>query len=29
MVAVPMGPGLGVTVIPEAVAEYRAELITI
>lgn len=29
MVAVPAGPGLGVTVIPEAVAEYRSELITI
>jgi D-galactarolactone cycloisomerase len=29
MVAVPAGPGLGITVIPEAVAEYRAELITI
>jgi L-alanine-DL-glutamate epimerase-like enolase superfamily enzyme len=29
MVAVPQGPGLGVTVIPEAVAEHRVELITI
>jgi D-galactarolactone cycloisomerase len=29
MVPVPSGPGLGITVIPEAVAEYRAELITI
>jgi D-galactarolactone cycloisomerase len=29
MVAVPEGPGLGVTVLPEAVAEYRVELITI
>ena len=28
-VAVPEGPGLGVTVIPEAVAEHRVELITI
>jgi D-galactarolactone cycloisomerase len=28
-VAVPAGPGLGVTVIPEAVAEHRVELITI
>lgn len=28
-VAVPQGPGLGVTVIPEAVEEFRTELITI
>lgn len=29
LVAVPTGPGLGITVIPEAVAEHRIELITI
>jgi D-galactarolactone cycloisomerase len=28
-VAVPQGPGLGIKVIPEAVAKYRAELITL
>lgn len=28
-VAVPTGPGLGVTVIPEAVAKFRTELITV
>jgi D-galactarolactone cycloisomerase len=28
-IAVPTGPGLGIEVIPEAVAEYRTELITI
>ena len=29
LIAVPEGPGLGVDVLPEAVAEFRTELITI
>jgi D-galactarolactone cycloisomerase len=28
-IAVPTGPGLGIEVVPEAVEEYRTELITI